>query len=338
VLAAIGTYYDIVGAQGILQAGSHLSALGRGEKNTGSAIAKQAASTISGFVPGSGLMRSVTDLLYGPVDRSSVDAAAMASLPVVNVLYNGHNFNRFGDVLGDQTWYGKLARTGIPIAFRISDDSPQNRALYGMLVNKGADPPAIYRYRVENKYGPIEQGTWEKFAKKSGDILKQNTMDNLESLQEMPPEAVKTWLAKAGQLANNQAASDIGLEPQKAPKARASAGGGGGGSDAAAVPPVPKLPKIGGETPAEAKIGGFSPRGGVGGVPSVRLPGAVAAAGRGGTAAGPSRVAASVSRAPRLVRGRVARLLHPRLRRVVGGGRRIRVGRPRSHRIRLHRA
>jgi hypothetical protein len=241
IVAAMGTYYNIVGAQGVLQAFSHLSQIGQGQSGTGRAVGVSLASTGSALaIPGKSLIQGVTDMMFGPVDRSSVEAAMMANVPVLNALWNGQAINRFGDQIGDRTWSARLSKLGVPILLRVSD-TPENKELYQMLLDKGAAPPDLRRYIVEEKYGPLSQEEWQKFVKISGSKLKSDVLANLDSLNSTDPHGVKLFLNRAAQIANDQAAQSLHLMPKPTFPTAASTGGG------SAVPTLPRgnigLPK-----------------------------------------------------------------------------------------------
>ena len=249
LIAGLSTYYEIVGAQGVLQSAGHLSQLGSGESGVGRALAVSAASTTSALaIPGKAAIQSLTDMIYGPVDRSSAIAAAAANFPVLNAIVNGNSINRFGDVVGDRSWSGIIGRTGIPIVFRVSD-TQENREMYQMIVEKGAAPPDLRRYIVEENYGPLTQDQWNKYVKSSGDTLKSMVLQNMESLQELPPQAVREFMMKAAESANAQAAAALNLQPERA-MGRGSHGGGamasGGGGGSGTVKMLPSAPSAGG--------------------------------------------------------------------------------------------
>lgn len=234
IVAALGTYYNIVGAQGVLQAFSHLSQMGQGQAGTGRAVGVSLASTGSALaIPGKSLIQGVTDMMFGPVDRSSVEAAMIANFPVLNALWNGKAINRFGDQIGDRTWSARLSKLGAPVLLRVAD-TPENKALYQMILDKGAAPPDLRRYIIEEKYGPLSQDDWQKFVKISGSRLKSDVLANLDSLNRADPHGVKLFLNRAAQIANAQAAQSLNLTPK--PTFSAGTGTGGG----AAVPTLPK--------------------------------------------------------------------------------------------------
>lgn len=234
IVAAMGTYYNIVGAQGVLQAFSHLSQIGQGQSGTGRAVGVSLASTGSALaIPGKSLIQGVTDMMFGAVDRSSVEAAMMANVPVLNALWNGQAINRFGDQIGDRTWSARLSKLGVPILLRVSDTA-ENKALYQMLLDKGAAPPDLRRYIVEEKYGPLSQDEWQKFVKLSGSKLKSDVLANLASLNSTDPHGVKLFLNRAAQIANDYAAQSLHLTQKPTFSTAASTGGG------SAVPALPK--------------------------------------------------------------------------------------------------
>lgn len=119
-----------------------------------------------------------------------------------------------------------------------------------MLFEKGAAPPDLRRYIVEEQYGPLTQDEWNKFVKTSGDTLKASVVSNMEGLQSMPPEAVRQFMLSAATAANAQAAQSVGLQPIKA-TGRGSQGGGqeasggGGPSDSAGLPKAPSAASAG---------------------------------------------------------------------------------------------
>ncbi|HUD74540.1 MAG TPA: hypothetical protein VMQ76_05660, partial [Terracidiphilus sp.] len=260
-LAAASTYYDVIGAQGIFQAAGRMTQLQRGGEGMGRAIALTAASAAGGILPWHGLLAGVENIAYGTVDRSSTAAAMMANIPVLNAFVNGKAINRFGDPIGGTTWFSRLSQNlGIPIGFR-TPDTPENEAMYGMILDRGAAPPDLRRYIIEEKYGPLSQAEWQKFAQKSGEILKQSVLDNMEQLQTLPPQAVHEFMTRAGESANAQAAASLNLEPVPHPgKAFAGAGpsggggGAGGGSESSfSLPKAPTLGSVGLPRPS----GGF---------------------------------------------------------------------------------
>lgn len=245
IVAAMGTYYNIVGAQGVLQAFSHLSQIGQGQSGTGRAVGVSLASTASALaIPGKSLIQGVTDMITGPVDRSSVEAAMISNFPVLNVLWNGQAINRFGDPIGDRTWSAKLTKLGFPVLLRVSD-TPENKALYQMILDKGAPPPDLRRYIVEDKYGPLSQDDWQKFVKISGSALKSEVLSNLDTLNGTDPHGVKLFMNRAADIANDQAAQALHLTPK--PTFSASSGSSG---DSA----VPTLPKSNVGLPSSARI------------------------------------------------------------------------------------
>lgn len=332
LIAGLSTYYEIVGAQGVLQSAGHLSQLGSGESGVGRALAVSAASTTSALaIPGKAAIQSLTDMIYGPVDRSSAIAAAAANFPVLNAIVNGNSINRFGDVVGDRSWSGIIGRTGIPIVFRVSD-TQENREMYQMIVDKGAAPPDLRRYIVEENYGPLTQDQWNKYVKSSGDTLKSMVLQNMESLQELPPQAVREFMMKAAESANAQAAAALNLQPERA-MGRGSHGGGamasGGGGGSGTVKMLPSAPSAGGGMLPTAAGIPRSPGGSSGGGSASAIVPAGGGGSRGGRIGIPQGLAAATgvgrisSKSPlrkrSLVSGRLRSGIRSRVRRSTSG-------------------
>jgi len=235
---ALGTMLEVLSAQGMFQSLSHLSSVLRGEGNPMRAVASQAASTFSAIaMPGKGMLNSLTGIIYGNVDRSSIEAVTMGNFPVLDAFVNGQQINRFGDQIGNNSWYGRLsAYAGLPVVFRVAD-TPENHQIYELIANKGAAPPAMLRSAVEDKYGALSQTEWQAFAKRAGDALKSETLENIKELQEMTPDEVKKWMNRAGQQSETEAAASMQRFPLKPARGSASeASGGGGRGEAAALP------------------------------------------------------------------------------------------------------
>jgi hypothetical protein len=220
-------------------------------------------------------------------------------------------------------------------------DTPENKAMYQMILKTGAAPPDLRRYLVEDKYGPLTQTEWNKFTQLSGDKLKAMVLQNMAGLDTMAPQDVKAFMNQAGEAANAQAASELGLAPQKG-VFRNVAGGAAGGSGVSSFG-LPGRTATG--LPSRADMG-LSGQGGA--APNVAGAGGSVLAGSafGGVSAphriglrrsmvggGPiRRLVSGARRGSRFVSGRV---------RTAGGGRlrRISVGRrSRGRRIRRSRA
>lgn len=229
VVSALGTLYYIVGQQGFLQSVSHFQTVAQGSVG-GAAIEKSiadaASSLAGGFIPGQVFLSNMTELIKGPLDKSSIASDIAANFPVVGAKWQKQAINRLGDPLYDQTWYGKSLRLGAPIAFKVAQN-PENERIYGMMVDKGVAPPELRRYIIEEKYGALTDTQWSQFSKLSGDLLKQTIVGNLATLQGQDPADAKKFLNKAGTTANNEAADSIGLESQKKASATSASPSGG---------------------------------------------------------------------------------------------------------------
>jgi N12 class adenine-specific DNA methylase len=206
-----GTYYNIIGAQGIFQGLSHFQQLSEG----GGGMAKILASAVSGavsavLIPGKQLLAGVSQMIWGNPDRSSISAAIAANFPIIGAPWLHPQINRLGDPLGDNSWYGKLANLNLPIEFRISDTYP-NQPLYQMMLDKGVAPPNLSRTELEQKYGSLTDAQFAQFAKISGTSIKNALVSNLPTLQAESPEASKSFVVKAATQADAEAATQLGL-------------------------------------------------------------------------------------------------------------------------------
>ena len=211
---AISTYWDLMATKGIFQTATHITQMGSGggSGNTELMLAKSASSAVSPIIlPFRQLLSNISDWMVGPLDRSSVEAATAANFPVVGLPWASKSINRFGDQLYDQSWTGKLQRLGLPFMMHTAQ-TPENEALYGMQIEKGAAPPELRRSLLEDRYGPLTDEQYSQFAKISGKLIKSATLSNLADLQVMGAEDVKSFFNKTATTADNQAATDLGLE------------------------------------------------------------------------------------------------------------------------------
>jgi hypothetical protein len=312
----VGNYYHmVIGDMGFFQSVEQGIRLGRGEKNIGASVLDKITSVAAATVlPGKQLLSNISDWFMGPLDRSSVQSAIAANFPVLGAPWQKKAINRFGDELYDQTLFGKIVKSGLPFAVRVSD-TPENEKLYGLLLNKGASAPDLRRYVIEEKYGPLSDEQWSKFAKLSGDTLKESVLSAADGLKGASPEEVKKFMVQSGSVANRTAAEEMGLEPKKQTET-ASRGGSGGQNGMPGIP--------GGATSGRSS-GVSSPKitgsAGAGLGPSRRLgPGTSQ-----GRPRGRSRASTGISGSRRLVHGRLSSR----------SGRIRRVGLPKSHHRRL---
>lgn len=231
--ALIGEHLSMTGQAGFLQTASQLSKSVQGGEGFIMPLMKMVATTASASVlPLKQLLQSVSDMFVGPLDQSSIGAVVANQFPIIALPLQTRAVNRFGDELYDRSWYGRIAQTGVPIAFQVSK-TPDNEDLYTTLVEKGAAPPELRRYIVEEKYGTLSDNQFAQFAKISGDALKTSVLDNLSNLKTEPTAAVKGFLGDAARQADSQAAQKLGLEPvQQATGASKTVSAPSGGSAA----------------------------------------------------------------------------------------------------------
>lgn len=227
VSTLVGEYFSMTGQRGVFQGVSQLAETMRGGGGVLRMAANQAATVVSGLaLPWKQMLASVSEMFVGPLDQSSISALIASKFPIVGLPVQTKSVNRFGDPLYDRSWYGRIARTGIPIAFQVSK-TPENEALYTTLVEKGAAPPELRRYLLEEKYGPLTDSQFSKFAGISGASLKAQTNGSLSELQNMAPDEVKKFLTKAAHTADQEAVSQLGLGNIKPSKREQSTGRAG---------------------------------------------------------------------------------------------------------------
>ena len=221
---AMGNYLALLGQRGIVQ---NLTRWGRAFGSEGgaeAALASVAGGTVaSATMPFLGMQRSIRDMAMGRVDTSSIQSALIANFPVLGAAQTPA-INRYGDKLGNTTWYGKIADTGVPIAFQVADTS-ENRKFYEMMVGKGIAPPMMRRAVVEEKYGVLTDEDYGKFVAKSGATLKQAVLADFKTISEAEPEAAKRLISKLAAGADRVAAQSLGFEPIKIAATRSGGGG-----------------------------------------------------------------------------------------------------------------
>jgi hypothetical protein len=212
-----GTYYEVVGAQGIFQGISHMNQVSEG----GGGMAKVLASSISGtaaaiLIPGKQLLSGVSQMIWGNPDRSSIEAAIAANFPIIGMPWKHPQVNSLGDPLGDNTWYGKMSMLGLPVAFKV-EDNQQNRALYQMMLDKGVAPPDLKRTILEDKYGPLTDDQYEQFAMQRGAAIKAQLLNEVSTLNSSPAPDVKRSVGALASKADAETAMSLGLLPVAKP-------------------------------------------------------------------------------------------------------------------------
>lgn len=213
----VGTALAMMGQKGIFQTIGNLTQSVQGGDSFVKAASKLGASVASATaIPLKQLLASLSDMFVGKLDQSSATALIAANFPIVGLPWQQKAINRFGDPIGDRSWYGRIADTGVPVAFQMTQ-TPANEKLYTTLVEKGIAPPELRRYIVEEKYGQLTDAQFHDFAVSSGADLKQQATANSARLDSMTPEAAKKFLTSAATKADTQAAAGLGLIRQVTP-------------------------------------------------------------------------------------------------------------------------
>lgn len=243
---AAGTYAEIVGAQGIFQGISHFMRMAEQGNSAPKMMADTASGTLGAIAqPGKQFFTTMQELLLGSPERSSIESIVAANMPIPNLIATGAGkvlgrdwsltkpaINRFGDQLYDRTWYGVSSRLNLPFAIKVAQNE-ENSVLYGTLLEKGAAPPDLRRTIVEEKYGPLTDDQWTKFAKTDGAALKAKVTANLPAITAMAPDAAKKFLTAAAHESDQTAVAALGLETVKTAKA-----GGVGAGESSAGPSI----------------------------------------------------------------------------------------------------
>ena len=271
----IAAQAQMLGARGFFQSVNQYGNLTEG----GGAIEKNLARMLGGtaaalLIPFKSSLSQISEMILGPMDNSSASAIVANQFPIIGIPWQKPAVNRFGDAVFNQTLSGKFERLGVPVTIQIPSSS-QNERLYNTLINKGIAPPELRRYVLEEKFGDLTDDQFSDFARKSGALLKQSAVSNLNDIQRMSPTEAKRFLQNAAERADKTAAAALGLERREKPQvatttspaastpapaasatspASASTGGGGGSRASAsgrirkslASFKVPRLKKVGG--------------------------------------------------------------------------------------------
>lgn len=322
----VGTLFQMTGQKGILQGPTQWARLAEGGSGTTKIAAKLGATVGSAFVvPLKQLFSSISDMFAGPMDQSSVSSIIASQFPIVGLPLQTKAVNRFGDPLYDRSFYGIIQRTGVPVAFQVAQTEDNVKLYDGLLLQKGAAAPDLRRFDIEEKYGPLSDSDFAKFAQISGSTLKKMVMDNVDSLKEMPPEQVKSFLESSAHTANDLAAAEMNLQPQKATAVRSSGSSGGGYASLGGGVAMPKLPAApsaavlgsGPTTRAAASSGGADYTSGGGGMAASGYSGGGGGGGAAPRGMGTRRVSLGGGarvRKPRLVTGKLKSRMGRRVR------------------------
>lgn len=219
----IGTLAYMMGQKGLLQGPQQLAQVISGSGGFEKALIKLGSGAVSSIaLPFKQALASLSNLIEGPLDQSSATSIVANNFPIVGLPWQKRAVNRFGDQLYDNSWYGKIANTGIPFAFQV-DKNPTNSRIYPMLADKGAAPPELRRYVLEEKYGELSDNQFAEFSRKSGNLLKREVESNVAALEKATPEQVRAFMQSAAQQADRIAANSMGLQRAQPLSPRATA-------------------------------------------------------------------------------------------------------------------
>jgi polyhydroxyalkanoate synthesis regulator phasin len=153
-------------------------------------LAKTITYSAAPIVPWSGLMKSMSRLVTGQQDASSVNSAVMANLPLTPLVSGRPARNYLGDPVGPNATdlIGKMTErlhyAGIPIYVGVKADT-RNGDIYKMLLEKGVSPSIPMRSTIESANGQITDGQWEKYLITRGNLIKDALRSDRYKIQFM---------------------------------------------------------------------------------------------------------------------------------------------------------
>jgi hypothetical protein len=139
-------------------------------------MAKAITYSVSPVIPWSGLMKSMSRLVTGQQDQTSVNSAIMANLPLVPLVSGQPALNYLGDPLRphSESFLGKaserLHAAGIPIFVDLGNGS-RKRDVYSLLLQKGIAPSIPMRSTIESANGQITDATWRRYMETRGSMI-----------------------------------------------------------------------------------------------------------------------------------------------------------------------
>jgi hypothetical protein len=153
-------------------------------------MAKAITYSAAPVIPWSGLMKSMSRLVTGQQDASSVNSAIMANLPLMPLVSGKPARNYLGDPVGPNAMdligraSERLHYAGIPIYVGIKADT-RNGDIYKMLLEKGVSPSIPMRSTIESANGQITDGQWEKYLITRGNHIKDSLRADRYKIQFM---------------------------------------------------------------------------------------------------------------------------------------------------------
>lgn len=180
-------------------------------------LAKSITYSASPLIPWSGLAKSMTRLVTGQQDQSSVNSAVMANLPIVPLVSGRPARNFLGDAVGPQSasWLGKAGErlhiAGIPI-FVDMGPGPANEDVYRLLVQKGVSPSIPMRSTIESSNGQITDNMWERYVVTRGGIVKDAIKKDRHRIQFMTHEDAQEHMESLSRDATKATKKALGLK------------------------------------------------------------------------------------------------------------------------------
>ena len=156
----------------------------------------------SNFVPYAGLIRSVESLISAPPDRTR-EGAIWASIPIARSLLTNAAVNPLGDPVGLASHTDFWTRTqdrvwnigGLPFAVTKPVLSPTDKAVYGLILERGIGPGIPQRSIIESKNTLLDTEDWIKFVQYRGKLVKQAMYAQIGRLRGMDDEKLSKAIA-----------------------------------------------------------------------------------------------------------------------------------------------
>jgi len=170
----------------------------------------------TGIVPWSGFTKSLTRLVQGPLDNSSVKASIIANLPLVS-LAGEPALNFLGDEKGFQPLdlftktSDKANYTGFPI-YVAGKGRSVNQPLYEFMLETGATPSMPLRSTLESKNGFMTDRRWAQYIKTRGQFIKDSMYAQLPKLRAMSTDERDKAISGISSAATSAAKKKLGLE------------------------------------------------------------------------------------------------------------------------------
>jgi hypothetical protein len=139
------------------------------------------------FVPvlGTSLARNISDFINDPVDKSSIQGAIYANIPVIGPMLGTKALNALGQPIRGDDWNDKLFKLGAPLVFSFPKNSPEND-LNTLILKKGDGPTIPTRTNAQKKFGDVmTDKEFETYVREYGRVVSDKMFKNRKRLEGM---------------------------------------------------------------------------------------------------------------------------------------------------------